>query len=73
MRVISYIRVSTEDQAEKGNSLTEQQERLTAYCVAMGWPPPAFIIDDGYSAKNLNRPGITEMIKRVERKRWISF
>ncbi|CAN7356997.1 recombinase family protein [Paenibacillus sp. LjRoot56] len=68
MRVISYIRVSTEDQAEKGNSLTEQQERLTAYCVAMGWPPPAFIIDDGYSAKNLNRPGITEMIKRVERK-----
>lgn len=68
MRVAAYVRVSTDEQVEKGNSLGEQQERLSAYCVAMGWSPPTFIIEDGYSAKNLNRPGIQGLIKRIERK-----
>lgn len=67
MRVLAYIRVSTDEQVEKGNSLGEQQERLTAYCVAMSWSPPVFIIDDGYSAKNLNRPGIIKLTGLIER------
>jgi site-specific DNA recombinase len=68
MRVAAPIRVSTDEQAEKGNSLTEQKERLTAYCVAMGWTEPVFFIDDGYSAKNLNRPGIKALLARVKKK-----
>lgn len=67
MRVAAYIRVSTDEQADKGNSLSEQKERLTAYCVAMGWNLPYFFIDDGYSAKNLKRPGIKDLIESVER------
>jgi site-specific DNA recombinase len=66
VRCMIYIRVSTDEQADKGNSLYEQRERLTAYCTAMGWADPEYIIDDGYSAKNLNRPGIKKLITRVE-------
>lgn len=66
MRVAAYLRVSTDEQAEKGNSLTEQRERSAAYCVSMGWPAPVFFIDDGYSAKNLNRPDMQRLIGLVE-------
>lgn len=65
-RIAAYIRVSTDEQADKGNSLTEQQERLAAYCKAMGWPEPTFYIDDGYSAKNLNRPAIKQLLEDVQ-------
>jgi site-specific DNA recombinase len=65
MRIAAYVRVSTDEQADKGNSITEQQERLTAYCKAMGWPPPTIFIDDGYSAKNLKRPAVTDLIDRA--------
>ncbi|MDR0269316.1 recombinase family protein [Paenibacillus sp.] len=66
MIVLAYPRVSTDEQAEKGNSLFEQQERITAYCKAMGWDDPIFFIDDGYSAKNLNRPELTKLLGRVK-------
>jgi site-specific DNA recombinase len=66
MRVASYIRVSTDEQVDKGNSLIEQRERQAAYCIAMGWDVPVFFIDDGYSAKNLNRPGIKRLIDSIE-------
>ncbi|WFR64167.1 recombinase family protein [Paenibacillus amylolyticus] len=66
MRVFGYLRVSTDEQAEKGHSLNEQQERMSAYCRAMGWDDPIFFIEDGYSAKNLNRPKLTEMLQAVK-------
>lgn len=66
MNVGAYVRVSTDEQADKGNSIFEQQERLSAYCRAMGWPEPTFFIDDGYSAKNLKRPAMIELLKHVE-------
>ncbi|MDN8590973.1 recombinase family protein [Paenibacillus sp. 11B] len=66
MKVFAYLRVSTDEQADKGNSLTEQKERMSAYCRAMGWDDPIFFIEDGYSAKNLNRPHLTEMLQRVK-------
>ena len=65
-RIAAYIRVSTDEQVDKGNSLNEQQERLSAYCKAMGWPEPIFYIDDGYSAKNLNRPAIKRLLEDVQ-------
>lgn len=65
MRVAAYIRVSTDEQADKGNSIFEQVERLTAYCKAMAWNDPVFFIDDGYSAKDLRRPEIQKLLDRV--------
>lgn len=65
MRVAAYVRVSTDEQADKGNSIFEQQERLTAYCKAMNWNAPEFYIDEGYSAKNLKRPAITKLLNDI--------
>ncbi|MNW47759.1 putative DNA-invertase from lambdoid prophage Rac [compost metagenome] len=67
MVVLAYIRVSTDEQAENGNSLFEQKERLTAYCRAMGWDEPIFYTDDGYSAKNTNRPDMTNLMNRIKK------
>lgn len=70
MRVAAYIRVSTDEQAEKGNSLVEQRERLIAYCTAMGWEQPIFFEDDGYSAKDLKRPAAKKMIAEVQKNKF---
>jgi site-specific DNA recombinase len=59
-----YCRVSTDEQAREGVSLDEQKERLSAYCRAMGWNSET--IDDGYSAKNMERPQLTKLIKQVK-------
>lgn len=68
MNTAAYIRVSTDEQANEGNSLTEQKERLAAYCRAMAWTEPTFFIDDGYSAKDTNRPELQKLMKHVEKK-----
>jgi len=66
LRVAAYIRVSTDEQVEQGNSLSEQEERLKAYCVSMVWDEPVIFSDDGVSAKNTKRPLLRKMIKRIE-------
>lgn len=66
MKVYAYPRVSTDEQVEKGGSLFEQQERLSSYCKAMGWEEPIFFVEEGYSAKSLNRPKLTELLEAVK-------
>jgi site-specific DNA recombinase len=67
-----YCRVSTDEQAREGLSLAEQQQRLTAYCQAMGWNEEIkLFIDDGFSAKNLERPKLEKLLDAV-RKREVS-
>jgi len=68
MRPALYVRVSTEEQAVKGNSLYEQEERGIAYCKAMGWRQPVIYIDDGYSAKDIHRPELTRLLESVQNK-----
>ncbi|WP_078549309.1 recombinase family protein [Litchfieldia alkalitelluris] len=63
-----YCRVSTDEQAREGVSLDEQQERLKAYCRAMGWGDvPLIFVDDGYSAKNLDRPQLNKLLDLVSK------
>jgi site-specific DNA recombinase len=62
-----YIRVSTDDQANEGVSLEEQEERLKAYCKAHAWTSEVKVYnDDGYSAKDLNRPELRNLIQDVK-------
>jgi DNA invertase Pin-like site-specific DNA recombinase len=63
MRAIGYTRVSTEDQAQSGVSLQAQEEKIRAYCTAKGWELVTVVQDAGYSAKDLNRPGMQEVIR----------
>jgi site-specific DNA recombinase len=66
MKAAIYVRVSTAEQAAEGYSIRAQTDRLKAYCVSQGWDIFEFYVDDGYSAKDTNRPNLKRMIKHIE-------
>ncbi len=68
MKVIGYVRVSTEDQAKEGVSLDAQEEKIRAYCIVKSWELGGIYRDEGISGKSLDRPGIQEVLKLIERK-----
>lgn len=49
MKAAIYIRVSTEEQAQHGVSLADQESRLKAYCESKGFDIVAVIRDNGTS------------------------
>lgn len=59
-KVILYIRVSTDEQAEKGYSLNDQEERLIRHSERNQWEVVKIFKED-HSAKTLRRPVLTEM------------
>lgn len=59
---IIYTRVSTDEQAIRGNSLQDQEEVLRKACAHDGVEITEHIKDDGYSAKNFNRPGFSRLL-----------
>ena len=61
-----YTRVSTQEQAEEGFSLAEQQRKLAAYAEAMGYRINAVRSDPGISGSTLDRPGIQAVIDDVK-------
>lgn len=69
LRVVCYVRVSTREQAEKGYSVSEQQERLKAYCLAKDWLVAQVITDPGFSGAKLERPGMQQLISLVQAKK----
>ena len=66
-RVFIYVRVSTVQQAEEGYSIPQQIERLTKYCEAMGWQVVKVYVDDGHSGGSMERPGLQQMFKDIEK------
>lgn len=56
-----YVRVSTDEQAREGFSLQAQTERCKAFAVSQGWDVIATYVEDGKSAKNLNRPEMKKL------------
>jgi site-specific DNA recombinase len=61
-RVRCYTRVSTEEQALSGYSLAAQREHLQGYVRRMGWDCAGWYVDEGKSAKDLNRPEFQRMM-----------
>jgi site-specific DNA recombinase len=57
-RVVAYVRVSTEKQAEQGLSLDAQQAKLTAYAALYELDLVAIEVDAGAGAKTLQRPAL---------------
>lgn len=66
MKCAIYARVSTEEQATEGFSIPAQKERLESFASSQGWHIHDFYVDDGYSAKNLERPQIQRMMNDIK-------
>ena len=64
--VAIYVRVSTMEQATQGYSLDAQQDSLQNYAKALGYDIYKIYRDEGKSAKDLNRPEMTQMLKDAE-------
>jgi DNA invertase Pin-like site-specific DNA recombinase len=64
-RAAGYTRVSTQEQAE-GRSLTEQDHLIGAHCHDNGLDLIEVFSDPGYSGAREDRPGLQEMLARLE-------
>ncbi|MGY3716741.1 recombinase family protein [Sutcliffiella cohnii] len=67
MRVAIYVRVSTNEQAKEGFSIPAQKERLRAFCKSQGWEIAEEYVEDGWSAKDLKRPKMQQMLKHLRK------
>lgn len=67
MRCAIYARVSTEEQAVEGYSISAQKKKLTAYCETQDWDVVGYYVDEGISAKNTNRPELIRMIDHIKK------
>jgi len=64
--VITYGRVSTDEQADSGFSLNHQEEMLKKYCDIKKYNVMKHYVED-YSAKNFNRPEWTKLMDYVKK------
>lgn len=67
-----YIRVSTQEQAREGISLAAQEDLLREYCKVYQYNIYKVYIDDGYSAKNMNRPALQELLEDIRQNKFNS-
>ncbi len=67
MKVVAYVRVSTEQQAAEGNSLEAQKNQLEHYAAFRGLTVVAYEIDAGVSASSLDRPGLNRALDHLRR------
>ncbi|MFN0026726.1 MAG: recombinase family protein [Acidimicrobiales bacterium] len=61
-RAAIYCRVSTDEQADRGTSLTGQAARCADYATRQGWPVVARYIDDGVSGATIARPALSQLM-----------
>lgn len=66
VRAVGYVRVSTEEQATSGLSLSHQKTRIVAYAKASDFDLVEVIEEAGKSAKNLKRPGLARALEILE-------
>lgn len=68
-RVVGYVRVSTERQADEGVSLDAQRAKLRAHCAALDLELVAIEADEGVSAKTLDRPALQRALTMLREHR----
>jgi site-specific DNA recombinase len=66
MRVVGYVRVSTEDQARDGVSLDAQREKVRLFAELHGLDLAGVVADPGGSAKTLDRPGMKRVLAMLD-------
>jgi DNA invertase Pin-like site-specific DNA recombinase len=66
LRVLGYVRVSTEEQKRSGAGLAAQRSAIRQACKDRGYELLAIVEDAGYSAKSLDRPGIVTVLDDLD-------
>jgi DNA invertase Pin-like site-specific DNA recombinase len=66
MKVVGYVRVSSEDQAKDGVSLDAQREKVRLYAGLHGLDLAEVVTDAGASAKSLDRPGLARVLALLD-------
>lgn len=66
--MIGYLRVSTEEQAASGLGLEAQRDTIQRYADSHGWDI-AWYVDEGKSAKNMDRPELQAALARLHPKK----
>jgi DNA invertase Pin-like site-specific DNA recombinase len=65
VKVLGYVRVSTQEQATSGLGRAAQEAALSAECQHRGWTLVGVVVDDGESGASLDRPGIQDALRRL--------
>ena len=68
-RVGIYLRVSTAEQAEKGNSIQVQEEKMLKYIELNNYKFIDSYVDAGISGAKFDRPELKRLIQDVENDR----
>lgn len=66
-RIIGYVRVSTQEQADSGLGLEAQERKLHAAAELHGWELVDVIRDEGISGATLKRPGLRKAMRAIAR------
>ena len=72
IRVVIYIRVSTEEQVKHGYSLQAQKERLIEYCKERGYQIVFIYVDEGKSARSKlrNRKALLQLVEDAKQNKF---
>jgi DNA invertase Pin-like site-specific DNA recombinase len=62
VKAATYIRVSTEEQADSGTSLDTQRERTRAFIESQGWDFVEEFADEGVSGAKASRPSLDRLM-----------
>lgn len=65
-RVVAYVRVSTDKQAEHGVSLDAQRAKIEAYAALYDLDVTSYEVDAGVSASTLDRPALTRALAALD-------
>ncbi|GGJ65100.1 recombinase family protein [Deinococcus aquiradiocola] len=68
LRVATYTRVSTVEQADTNHSLDAQASVLEAHAAAHGWTVTHRFTDPGWSGTTPDRPGLTALLHTIQNK-----
>lgn len=66
MTVGIYVRVSTDEQVKDGFSISAQKNKLLSFCDFNDWNNYKIYVDEGISAKDMNRPELKKMLLDIE-------
>jgi len=64
--VVGYVRVSTERQANEGQSIEAQEERIRTYAKATGLTVDRIYRENGVSGKDVNRPALAQLLADID-------